>query len=80
MYIPSITQSVVTMDSVAQGNDMARMGKSVIVLNHKGAFVAKYNCIADLAREYHCSQDCIRKYIDSGKLWKAKKVFLDLAL
>lgn len=52
----------------------------VLVFNSNGKLLAQYPSVKAVAEEFQCCDDTIKKYINNGKLWKKKKVFLDLAL
>lgn len=59
---------------------MNQKAEKVIILNYKCERVAKYDSVKDVAREYNCSIDTVRRYIYSGNFWKQKKVYLDFAI
>lgn len=52
----------------------------VLVFNSKGKLLAEYPSVKAVAEEFQCCDDTIKEYINNGKLWKKKKVFLDFAL
>lgn len=69
------------MDSALRAiNGRPPVNKAVMVFNSNGRFLKTYPSIEDTAKEFQADTTTIRNYINNGKLWKSKKVFLDLAL
>lgn len=59
--------------------DMKDTGR-VVIFDAKGRPIAYYKSMEDVATVYQSSVDTIRMYINNGKYWKKKHIFLDFVI
>ena len=53
---------------------------AVVIFSKDGRPVAEYPSIKSVAQEYNTSEDTIRNYIKSGRLYSKGKVYFDIKL